>query len=64
MFKRRRNNRKGVSAVQMALMLAFIIVVVIVAVRALGTSTRDELNQTSGEVADPATLVNRWDPDP
>ena len=59
----RRFRRKGLSGVQMALVLAGVILVVVVSVRFMGTATRGELNRTAGEVADPASLVNRFGSD-
>ncbi len=56
----RRFLHKGVSSIQMSLVLVAIAVVVITGVRVIGTSTRGELNQTAGEVADPSSLVDRW----
>ena len=56
----RRFVRKGFSGVQMAVMLALIALAVVATVQVLGTNTRDELDQTAGEVGDPASLVNHW----
>jgi Flp pilus assembly pilin Flp len=56
----RRTLRKGISSVQAAVMIAVIAIVVVASVRMVGTSTRDELNETATNVADPTSLVNRW----
>lgn len=56
----RRTLRKGISGLQTAVMIAVIAIVVIASVRLVGTSARDELDETATNVADPASLVNRW----
>ena len=56
----RRSLRKGISSLQAAVMIAVIAIVAVASVRMVGTSTRDELNETATNVADPASLVNRW----
>jgi hypothetical protein len=61
--RRRRFQRRGMSSVQMALMLVAITVVVIAGVRVLGRSTRTELNETATHAADPTSLVDRWGSD-
>ncbi len=55
-----RRRRRGVSAVQTALIFGFIAVAVAVGVQSLGVATRDDLTQSAGEVADPSSLVDRW----
>jgi hypothetical protein len=57
---RRRNLRRGLSGVQTAVVLVFVAVAVIVSVKFMGTSTKDELGRTAGDVGDPASLVDRW----
>lgn len=56
----RRTLRKGISGLQTAVMIAVIAIVVIASVRLVGTSARDELDETATNVANPASLVNRW----
>jgi len=56
----RRTMRKGISGLQTAVMIAVIGLVIVASVRLVGTSTRDELDETATNVADPASLVNRW----
>ena len=56
----RRCLRKGISGAQTALLIAVIGIAVLAGIRAVGTSTRGELNVTATNVADPSTLVNRW----
>ena len=63
-LRSRRYVRKGVSSLQTALLVAAIGIVVVAGVRAVGTSTRGELNQTATNVGDPATLVQRLGPVP
>jgi hypothetical protein len=59
-LRSRRSVRKGVSSLQTALLVAAIGIVVFASVRAVGTSTRGELNQAATNVGDPATLVQRF----
>jgi Flp pilus assembly pilin Flp len=53
-------NRRGVTAVQWAVVAALTVLVVIVAVRNIGTNATTSLNSTAGNVADPSTLPARF----
>jgi hypothetical protein len=53
-------NRRGVTAVQWAVVASVILIGVIVAVRAIGTGARTNLNSTAGNLANPSTLPSRF----
>ena len=55
-----KKKRRGEVSVQTAFVMVIVAAGIIGTVITLGTSTKDELNQTAGEVGDPSTLVNRW----
>jgi hypothetical protein len=52
--------RRGVSGAQAAVMLAVLTLVVVAALRTMGTSARTNLNTTAGNVANPASLPSRF----
>ena len=58
----RNQRRRGLSAVQWCLIVGAIVLVMVVGIGALGTSVRDDMNTTAGDVADPAQLKNRFGP--
>ena len=60
MFRARKQTRRAASVVQVALVLAAVTAAVFVSVQFLGTTTNDDLDQTAGEVGDPASLVGRF----
>lgn len=53
-------NRRGVTTVQVAVMLAVITLAIISAVKTLGTNAKTSLTSTAGNVADPSTLPSRF----
>ena len=52
--------RRGVSGAQAAVLLAVLTLVVVAALRTMGTSARTNLNTTSDNVANPASLPSRF----
>jgi Tfp pilus assembly protein PilX len=52
--------RRGVSAVQAAVVLAVLTLVIVAALRTMGTSARTNLNTSAGNVANPASLPSRF----
>ena len=60
MFRASQRARKGASVVQVAVVLAVVTAAVFVGVQFLGTTSRDDLDQTAGEVGDPSSLVGRF----
>jgi len=57
---RNRKNRRGATTVQYCVMAAVITLVIVSAVRTLGTGTRTNMTTTAGNVANPATLPARF----
>jgi Flp pilus assembly pilin Flp len=57
---RRSRIRRGVSAVQWIVLAAVITLAIVATITVLGTRTNNKLNQTATDVADPASLVNRF----
>ena len=53
-------NRRGVSAVQIAVVLVLISVALFVSFRLTGTNTSANLNTTAGNIANPASLPARF----
>ena len=60
MIRASRRTRKGASVVQMALVVAVITAAVFVGLQMLGTTSRDDMNQTAEQVGDPSSLVGRF----
>ncbi len=58
----RRGIRRGLGAVQAALVLALIAVVVYIGIQSMSGGTNTELNQTAEGLADPAKLVEQFGP--
>lgn len=52
--------RRGVTTVQMCVMLALIALVVIAGVSLLGTRTNNKLNETATDMANPKSLTGRF----
>jgi Flp pilus assembly pilin Flp len=52
--------RRGISAAQTAVLLAVLALVIVAALRTLGTNARTNLNTTAGNIANPATLPSRF----
>ncbi len=61
-FKQRavRRVRRGMGTVEWVLVAAAIAVVVVVSVASLGTRVDGELGQTAQDIADPASLTQRF----
>ena len=57
---RRRFARSGIAAVQWIILAALIILVIAGTVANLGTRANVKLNQTATDVANPASLKNRF----
>ena len=57
---RNRKNRRGVTTAQYAVMAVVITLVIVSAVRTLGTNARTNMTTTAGNVANPATLPARF----
>jgi Flp pilus assembly pilin Flp len=55
-----RHIRRGVSTVQFVVLAALVILAVVCGVTLLGTRANTKLDQTATDVADPASLVNRF----
>ena len=60
-WKLRRRRRRGFSSVQWMLIAAVIVIVIIASVQLVGTESNERLEQTSGGVGDPSTLVDMVD---
>ena len=58
---KRRLRRKGFSAVQWMLIASVVVIVMILSVQLVGTESKESLEQTSGGVGDPSTLVDMVD---
>ncbi len=56
----RRRNRRGMGLVEWCVVAALLILVVVISVRAMGTTVNSELNDTAGDIANPANLKNRF----
>lgn len=52
--------RRGMTTVQLAVMIAVITLGVFASVRSMGTAARTKLNNTAGDVANPANLPARF----
>jgi Flp pilus assembly pilin Flp len=52
--------RRGVSTVQVALLLALITMAIVGAVKTMGTNAKTSLNTTATNVADPSSLPARF----
>ena len=52
--------RRGVTTVQVCVMLAIITLGIISAVKTLGTNAKTSLTTTAGNVANPSTLPSRF----
>ncbi|MCA9188744.1 MAG: hypothetical protein R3E01_35695 [Pirellulaceae bacterium] len=52
--------KRGISAVQTAVVLALLAAGLFLGVRSLGTNTSSELDQTASEIGDPSSLVDRF----
>ena len=52
--------RRGVTTVQVCVMLAVITLAIISAVKTLGTNAKTSLTTTAGNVANPSTLPSRF----
>ena len=57
-----RVSRRGVSAVQAALVLVLIAGAVIVAARSMSTPASNDMNNTASEIGDPSKLADRFLP--
>ncbi|NIL97493.1 MAG: hypothetical protein GTO76_07465 [Planctomycetales bacterium] len=55
--------RRGISSVQVAVVLAVIVVAVIATVNSLGSRASSEMLDTAGRVGDPSTLPARFSKD-
>lgn len=55
-----KQRRRGVTTVQMCVMLALIALVVIAGVSLLGTRTNNKLNETATDMANPKSLTGRF----
>ena len=60
-FRKLRQRRRGVSAVQWMLFAAVIVIVMMLSIQLVGTESRDSLQETSGGVGDPGSLVDMID---
>ena len=60
MIRAARRARLGASVVQVAVVLAVITAAIFASVQYLGTTSRDDLDQTATEVGDPSSLVGRF----
>ncbi len=58
--RRAKRNRKGITAVQAGLVLVVVTGAVIGTVQVVGTASNDDMEQTAGEVGDPASLTGRF----
>ena len=52
--------RRGISAIETAFVVGLIAIIVLLSVAALGNSTSDKLDETATDVADPASLRDRF----
>lgn len=52
--------RRGMTTVQIAVMLAVITLGIFASVKSLGTAASTKLNNTAGDVANPANLPSRF----
>lgn len=52
--------RRGVTTVQVAVMLVVITLAIVSGVKTLGTNAKTSLTTTSGNVANPSTLPSRF----
>ena len=57
---RRQALRRGITTVQMCVMLAVITLAIVGTVRVLGTNSKDKLNQTASDLATPKNLTTRF----
>ena len=55
-----RRLRRGQSVVQWIIVAAAVFLAIIAGVTLIGTRTNNKLNQTATDVADPASLTNRF----
>lgn len=52
--------RRGITTVQVALLLALITMAIVGALKTMGTNAKTSLTTTAGNIADPSTLPARF----